>query len=162
MFVFFQFFQAFLISSAGSLQFLLLKSQKIFTVGNILYLSADHPLGDHFASCENIVSWSQTSSLPPPPPPPSASIFICIYPIFICIYPMVSAMTSYSSWTSRRIFVSRQHSTESDFRVSSMTKVFMKSCLSIVCKTMFTIGESQAIFHENRTANTRTPNCQSS
>ena len=28
---------------------------------------------------------------------------------------MVSAMTSYSSLTSRRIFVSRQHSTESDF-----------------------------------------------
>ena len=27
---------------------------------------------------------------------------------------------------------------------------------------MFTIGESQAISHENRTANTRTPNCQSS
>ena len=26
-------------------------------------------LGDRFASCENIVSWSQTSSLPPPPRP---------------------------------------------------------------------------------------------
>ena len=38
----------------------------------------------------------------------------------------------------------------------------MKSCLFIVCKTMFTIGESQAISHANRTANTRTPNCQSS
>ena len=37
----------------------------------------------------------------------------------------------------------------------------MKSCLFIFCKTMFTIGESQAISHENRTANTRTPNCQS-
>ena len=24
-------------------------------------------LGDRFASCENIISWSQTSSLPPPP-----------------------------------------------------------------------------------------------
>ena len=35
--------------------------------------------------------------------------------IFTCIYPMVSTMTSYSSLTSRRIFVSRQHSTESDF-----------------------------------------------
>ena len=33
---------------------------------------------------------------------------------------------------------------------------------SIVYKTMFTIDESQAISHENRTANTRTPNCQSS
>ena len=35
--------------------------------------------------------------------------------IFTCIYLMVSAMTSYSSLTSRRIFVSRQHSTESDY-----------------------------------------------
>ena len=43
-----------------------------------------------------------------------------------------------------------------------MTKVVMKSRLFIVCKTMFTIGESQAISHANRTANTRTPNCQSS
>ena len=34
------------------------------------------------------------------------------------------------------------------------------SCLFIVCKTMFTIGESQAISHANTTANTRTPNCQ--
>ena len=79
-----------------------------------------------------------------------------------CIYPMVSAMTSYSSLTSRRIFVSRQHSTESDFEFPSMPKVFTKSCLFIVCKTMFTIGESQAISHANRTANTRTPNFQSS
>ena len=38
----------------------------------------------------------------------------------------------------------------------------MKSCVFVVCKTMFTIGESQAISHANRTANTRTPNCQSS
>ena len=82
--------------------------------------------------------------------------------IFTCIYPMVSAMTSYSSLTSRRIFVSRQHSTESDFEFPSMTKALMKSCLFIVCKTMFTIGESQAISHANGTANTRTPNCQSS
>ena len=41
-----------------------------------------------------------------------------------------------------------------------MPKVFTKSCLFIVCKTMFTIGESQATSHANRTANTRTPNCQ--
>ena len=82
--------------------------------------------------------------------------------IFTCIYPMVSAMTSYSSLTSRCIFVSRQHSTESDFEFPSMTEARMKSCLFIVCKTMFTIGESQAISHANRTANTRTPNCQSS
>ena len=77
---------------------------------------------------------------------------------FTCTYPMVSAMTSYSSLTSRRIFVSRQHLTESDFEFHHwMTKVFTKSCLFIVCKTMFTIGESQAISLANRTANTRTP-----
>ena len=82
--------------------------------------------------------------------------------IFTCTSPMVSAMTSYSSLMSRRIFASRQHSTESDFEFPSMTKALMKSCLFIVCKTMFTIDESQAISHANRTANTRTPNCQSS
>ena len=38
----------------------------------------------------------------------------------------------------------------------------MKSCVFVVCKTMFTIGESQATSHANRTANTKTPNCQSS
>ena len=64
--------------------------------------------------------------------------------------------------TSGRIFVSRQHSTESNFKFPSMTKALMKSCVFVVCKTMFTIGESQAISHANRTANTRTPNCQSS
>ena len=64
--------------------------------------------------------------------------------------------------TSGRIFVSRQHSTESNFKFPSMTKVLMKSCVFVVCKTMFTIGESQAISHANRTANTRTPNFQSS
>ena len=56
---------------------------------------------------------------------------------------MVSAMTSYSSLTSRCTFVSRQHSTESDFEFPSMTKALMNSCLFIVCKSMFTIGESQ-------------------
>ena len=75
---------------------------------------------------------------------------------------MVSAMTLYSSLTSQHTFVSRQHSTDSDFEFPSMTKVFMKNCLFIVCKTMFTIGESQDISHANRTANTRTPNFQSS
>ena len=55
-----------------------------------------------------------------------------------------------------------QHSTESDFELPSMTKALMNSCLFIVCKTMFTIGKSQAISHAKRTANTRTPNCQSS
>ena len=52
-------------------------------------------------------------------------------------------MTSYSSLTSRCTFVSRQHSTESDFEFPSMTKALMNSCLFIVCKSMFTIGESQ-------------------
>ena len=80
----------------------------------------------------------------------------------LLVYLMVSGITSYSSLTSRRIFVSRQHSTESDFEFPSTIKVFMRSCLFIVCKTMFTIGESQDISHANRTANTRTPNCQSS
>ena len=53
--------------------------------------------------------------------------------ICTCIYPMVYAMTSYSSLTSGRIFfISRQHSTESDF--SSMTRVFMKIWLvSLPC-----------------------------
>ena len=41
--------------------------------------------------------------------------------------------------------------------ISYTPKLFMRSCLFIVCKTMFTIGESQAISLANRTANTRTP-----
>ena len=60
--------------------------------------------------------------------------------IFTCIYPMVSAMTSYSSLTSRCIFVSRQHSTENDFEFPSMTEARMKSCLFIVCKTMLILS----------------------
>ena len=64
---------------------------------------------------------------------------------------MVTAMTSYR----------RQHSTESDFEFPSTTKALMKSCLFIVSTTMFTIDESQANSHANRTGNTRTPNCQS-
>ena len=44
---------------------------------------------------------------------------------------------------------------------SHQWQVLMKSCLLIVCKTVLTIGESQATSHANRTANTRTPNCQS-
>ena len=53
-------------------------------------------------------------------------------------------MTSYSSLTLRQISVSRQHSTESYFEFPSMTKVFKKSCLFIVCETILTSGESQA------------------
>ena len=41
--------------------------------------------------------------------------------IFTCIYPVVSAMTSYSGLRSRRISVSRQRSTKSDFEFPSMT-----------------------------------------
>ena len=41
--------------------------------------------------------------------------------IFTCIYPMVSAMKSYNGLTSRRISVSRQRSTKSDFESPSMT-----------------------------------------
>ena len=81
----------------------------------------------------------------------------CKLAAFIFIYPMVSAMTSYNSLTSRRnLFLG-------NIRLKAiMTKVFMKSCLFIIYKTMFTIGESKAISHAHRTANTRTPNCQSS
>ena len=43
-----------------------------------------------------------------------------------------------------------------------MTKALMKSCCFVVYKTIFTFGESQAISRANRTANTRTQNCQSS
>ena len=70
---------------------------------------------------------------------------------------MVSVMTSYSSWRHGAfLFLG-------NIRLKAiMTKALMKSCVFIVCKTMFTIGESQAISHANRTANTRTPNCQSS
>ena len=64
--VFFQFFKHFWFPLPVC--FLLLKSLKIFTVRKILQLSADHHArGDRFASCENIVSRSQTSSLPPSP-----------------------------------------------------------------------------------------------
>ena len=62
--------------------------------------------------------------------------------------------------TSWRIFVSRQHLTQSEFELPpkhSRRAVFSSSAI-----TMFTIVESQAISHANRTANTRTPNCQSS
>ena len=84
--------------------FLLLK---IFTVGkilvgtsymiiiiylNIFIISYYTTLGDRFASCENIVSRSQTSSLQPPPPP----TLVCImYPFFVskitCIGPIISS-----------------------------------------------------------------------
>ena len=82
-------------------KFLLLK---IFTVGkilvgtsymiiiiylNIFIISYYTTLGDRFASCENIVSRSQTSSLHPP-------TLVCImYPFFVskitCIGPIISS-----------------------------------------------------------------------
>ena len=54
--------------------------------------------------------------------------------IFTCIYPMVSAMTSYSSLTSRRIFVSRQHSTESDFEFYQWPKYSWRAVFSSSAK----------------------------
>ena len=54
--------------------------------------------------------------------------------IFTCIYPMVSAMTSYSSLTSRRIFVSRQHSTESDFEFHQCPKYSRRAVFSSFAK----------------------------
>ena len=63
MILFFSIFQAFLISSAGSL--LASKKSKNIYCGE----KCNYPLtltqGDRFASCENIVCQSQTSSLPP-------------------------------------------------------------------------------------------------
>ena len=54
--------------------------------------------------------------------------------IFTCIYPIVSAMTSYSSLTSRRIFVSRQHSTESDFEFHHCPKYSRRAVFSSFAK----------------------------
>ena len=61
-------------------------------------------------------------------------------------YPMIQfSIIVYIRWcppwrhtvvTSRRIFVSRQHSTESNFKFPSMTKALMKSCVFVVCKTL--------------------------
>ena len=47
---------------------------------------------------------------------------------------MVSAMTSYSSLTSRRIFVSRQHSTESDFEFHQWPKYSWRAVFSSSAK----------------------------
>ena len=54
--------------------------------------------------------------------------------IFTCIYLMVSAMTSYSSLTSQRIFVSRQHSTESDFEFHQCPKYSRRAVFSSSAK----------------------------
>ena len=59
-------------------------------------------------------------------------------------------MTSYSSLTSRRIFLSGQYSTESD-PINDQSIHEELTCLFIVYETMFTIGESRAISHANGT-----------
>ena len=65
--IFFNFFYAFLISSVSSL----LASKKSKNIILLWKKYCNYPLtttlGDRFASCENIDSRSQTSSLPPPP-----------------------------------------------------------------------------------------------
>ena len=48
-------------------------------------------------------------------------------PSLTCIPPMVSAIMSYSSLTSWRIFVSRQHSTESDYDQSNTWRAVFSS-----------------------------------
>ena len=58
-------FYAFLISSAGSL--LASKKSKNIYCGKKCNYPLTTTQGDRFASCENIVSRSQTSSPPPPP-----------------------------------------------------------------------------------------------
>ena len=71
--IFFNFFYAFLISSVGSL----LASKKSKNIILLWEKYCNYPLtttlGDRFASCESIVSRSQTSSLPPPLPPAPAA-----------------------------------------------------------------------------------------
>ena len=57
-------FKAFLISSAGSL--LASKKSNYLLWEKHCNYSLPTTRGDHFASCENIVSRSQTSSLSPP------------------------------------------------------------------------------------------------
>ena len=81
--------------------------------------------------------------------------------IFTCKYPMVSAMTSYSSLTSRRILFLgniRLKAISNSINAQSIPEEL--SFHRLQTETMFTIGESQAISHANRTANTTTPNFQ--
>ena len=66
MILFFPIFKAFLISSAGSL-LASIKSLKNIYCGKKCNYPLTTTQGDRFASCENIVSRSQNSSLPPPP-----------------------------------------------------------------------------------------------
>ena len=90
---------------------------------------------------------------------------------------MVSAMTSYSSLTSRRIFVSRQHSTESDFEFHQCPKYsrtavfssFAKQCLLSVNLKLFLMQTEQQTqqrqivntrrgrFHTEKSPGARTP-----
>ena len=71
--------------------------------------------------------------------------------IFTYVYPMVSAMTSYSSLTSRRIFCFLATYEWKRFPINDQSIHEELACLFIVCETMFTIGESQAISHANGT-----------
>ena len=66
---FFQFFKHF--SFPLPVRFLLLKSLKILLWEKYCNYPLTTKQCDRFASCENIVSRSQTSSLPPPPPTPT-------------------------------------------------------------------------------------------
>ena len=74
--------------------------------------------------------------------------------VFTCIYPIVSAMKSYSSLTSRRIFVSRQHSTESDYSRRAFFSSFAKQCLLSVNLKLFLMQTEQQT-QERQIFNTR-------
>ena len=93
----FNFLKAFLISSAGSF----LASKR-----SLWEKYCNYPLtttqGDLFASCENIVSRSQTSSLPPPPPAWNVLYFCLLNDIVdqSNILPNVSAFHKASSDTT--------------------------------------------------------------
>ena len=63
--IFFNFFYAFLISSVGSLLASKKSKNIILLWGKYCNYPLTITLGDRFVSCENIVSRSQTLSLPP-------------------------------------------------------------------------------------------------
>ena len=68
--------------------------------------------------------------------------------VFTCIYPIVSAMKS------RRIFVSRQHSTESDYSRRAFFSSFAKQCLLSVNLKLFLMQTEQQT-QERQIFNTR-------
>ena len=74
---------------------------------------------------------------------------------------MVSAMTSYSSWRhSAFLFLGNIRLKAIQIPINDQS-THEELCFRRLQNNV-TIGESQAISHANRTANTRTPNCQSS